>query len=198
LLKGKVKLNKRITWIILLIGITIPLIVYAQSNQNKQQIDPSKVVENIQQEINYKPVDITPKTPFPTGSTTPTIKTQYNAPVQATGNENIVWDFLITRYTRNQTAGIMGNLQQEHNFQTSGDGLAQWNGGRKARLMAMPDPYNIYTQLNFLVMEMNESGLILPDDVVGSTRTFQNQFERCGVCNEIARINYAYAILEKH
>lgn len=92
----------------------------------------------------------------------------------------------------------MGNLQQEHGFQTSGDGLAQWNGGRKARLMAMPNPYSLETQLNFLVMEMSESSLNLPDDVVGATQVFQNQFERCGQCNEIARINYAYAILGRH
>jgi hypothetical protein len=118
--------------------------------------------------------------------------------VAVTNNETTVWEFLITRYTRNQTAGIMGNLQQEHGFQTSGDGLAQWNGGRKARLLAMPDPYSLETQLNFLVIEMNESSLGLPDDVVGATRIFQDQFERCGVCNEPARINYAYSILERH
>lgn len=114
-------------------------------------------------------------------------------------NEKIVWDFLIAQgFTREQTAGIMGNLQQEHNFQTTGDGLAQWTGSRKTRLLAMPNPYNLETQLNFLVMEMRESGITLPSDVVGATRVFQNQFERCGACNEIARIRYAKEILARH
>lgn len=120
-------------------------------------------------------------------------------------NESIVWSFLIQQgFNRNQTAGIMGNLQQEHNFQTSGDGLAQWIGGRKARLMAMPDPYNIHTQLNFLMVELNggyigvKNNLMATNDVVTATRIFQNQFERCGVCAEGQRINYAFAILGRY
>jgi hypothetical protein len=117
-------------------------------------------------------------------------------------NESIVWDFLIAQgFTRNQTAAIMGNLQQEHGFQTSGDGLAQWTGGRKARLMAMPDPYSLNTQLNFLMIEINagyRSQLTATDDLVTVVQVFQNKFERCGVCNEPARISYAIAILGRH
>jgi len=111
-------------------------------------------------------------------------------------NEQAVWDFLIVRFTRNQTAGIMGNLQQEHGFQTSGDGLAQWTGGRKSNLMSMENPYSLSTQLSFMVSEM--SNINLPDDVTAATRIFQNQFERCGDCNEARRIEYAYAILGRH
>lgn len=113
-------------------------------------------------------------------------------------NENIAWSFLVARYTRNQTAGIMGNLRQEHNFQTSGDGIAQWMGGRKARLMAMDNPYSIHTQLNFLVIEMKEMGLVLPNTVEGATIAFQDKFERCGVCMEAQRIRYAHEILARH
>lgn len=95
----------------------------------------------------------------------------------------------------------MGNLQQEHGFQISGDGLAQWTGARKDRLMSMSDPYTLKTQLDFMMRELSE-GIIgqiwVTDDVVEVTRIFQNSFERCGQCNEPARINYAYAILERH
>lgn len=94
----------------------------------------------------------------------------------------------------------MGNLQQEHGFQTSGDGLAQWNGGRKARLMAMPNPYSLETQLQFLVTELNESNLVLPDNLEQATVLFQNSFERCDprYCNEASRINYAHAVLARY
>jgi len=133
-----------------------------------------------------------------TNYTVPQITVQNQPESIQSDNENAVWNYLIQRFTRNQTAGIMGNLQQEHGFQTSGDGLAQWTGGRKSRLLGMDNPYSLETQLNFLIVELNESGLVLPDDLVGATRTFQNQFERCGQCNEVGRINYAYEILARH
>ncbi len=126
-------------------------------------------------------------------------------PVSVSGgnNETIVWNFLIGQgCSRNQTAGIMGTLQQEHGFQTSGDGLAQWIGGRKARLMSMSDPYSIKTQLRFLIIELNESyigdAIKSTNDVVSATRIFQNQFERCGDCREHTRIKYANEILGRH
>jgi hypothetical protein len=120
-----------------------------------------------------------------------------------TENEAIAWNFLTGHgYTRNQTAGIMGNLMQEHGFRTDGDGIAQWTGGRKAQLMSRPDPYSIYTQLNFLVEELNSTGI---GAQIKSTSTveqavviFQNKFERCGVCAESRRIQFAYEILGRH
>lgn len=114
----------------------------------------------------------------------------------ATDNEGAVWNFLIKRYSRNQTAGIMGNLAQEHHFRTDGDGIAQWTDGRKANLMARPNPRDINVQLQFLVEEMQ--GLSLPDTIEGATVTFQNQFERCGICMESQRIQYAYDVLAAH
>jgi hypothetical protein len=98
----------------------------------------------------------------------------------------------------------MGNLMQEHGFQTSGDGLAQWTGGRKAALMAMPNPYNIYTQLDYLMIELNGGYYRVRDAIKASTTLesatiiFQNQFERCGVCREESRINFARNILASH
>lgn len=126
----------------------------------------------------------------------------YTTPSQ---NETITWDFLIAQgFTREQTAGIMGNLMQEHGFNTTGDGLAQWTGGRKANLMALPDPYNINTQLQFLMSELNGPYAKVRDAIKASTTVeqaviiFQNQFERCSVCVESKRIQYAYNILASH
>jgi uncharacterized protein YabE (DUF348 family) len=129
-------------------------------------------------------------------------KGQYTTPSE---NETITWNFLISQgFNRYQTAGIMGNLMQEHGFQTSGDGLAQWTGGRKAALMSMPNPYNIYTQLDYLMSELNGSYYRVRDNIKASTTLesatiiFQNQFERCGVCREESRINFARNILASH
>lgn len=120
-------------------------------------------------------------------------------------NESITWSFLMGKgLTREQTAGIMGNLMQEHHFKTSGDGLAQWTGGRKARLMALDDPYNIHTQLNFMWTELTGpysstlNNIRASTTVEASVRYFQNGYERCGLCMEDRRIQYAYNILASH
>jgi uncharacterized protein YabE (DUF348 family) len=122
-----------------------------------------------------------------------------------TENEAITWNFLIEHgYSRNQTAGIMGNLQQEHGFRTDGDGIAQWTGGRKANLMARADPYNIYTQLNFMLEELNgpyaraNAAIKASSSVEQATVAFQNQYEGCGICMESRRIQFAYEILGRH
>ena len=122
-----------------------------------------------------------------------------------TENESISWNFFLAQgFTRNQAAGIMGNLMQEHHFLTTGDGIAQWTGSRKAALMARADPYNIYTQLQFLMDELNGGYAGVRDAIKGAASVneavliFQNRFERCGVCMESYRVQYAYNILESH
>ena len=122
-------------------------------------------------------------------------------------NESITWDFLIGKgLTREQTAGIMGNIMQEHKFNTSGDGLVQWTGSRKSALMALPYPESIDTQLNFMWSELNGgyAGVLAAirastsvEDVV---RVFQNRYEKCNpaYCMEDLRIKYAYNILASH
>jgi len=123
----------------------------------------------------------------------------------ASENERITWFYLRNQgFSREQTAGIMGNLQQEHGFQTSGDGLAQWTGGRKAKLMAMRDPYSIYTQLDFLMFELNGSYRAVKNSLLGAstveqaTIIFQDQFERCGVCMQNRRVQFAYEIFGRY
>lgn len=120
-------------------------------------------------------------------------------------NEAIAWDFLMAQgFSRNQTAGIMGNLMQEHGFRTDGDGLAQWTGGRLANLLSRPNPRSIHTQLEFLMFELNGSyskvkaGILASSSVEQSVVIFQNQYERCGICAESKRIQYAYEILGRH
>jgi len=129
-------------------------------------------------------------------------KGAYTTPSQ---NESITWDYLIAQgFSREQTAGIMGNLKQEHGFNTTGDGLAQWTGSRKATLLARDDPYNIYTQLDFLMYELNggyrsvQTAIKAAYTVEEATIIFQNKFERCGICVEDRRIQYAYNILASH
>lgn len=120
-------------------------------------------------------------------------------------NEVISWNFFLNNgFSREQTAGIMGNLMQEHGFNTTGDGLAQWTGARKAALLSRPDPYNIYTQLQFLMDELNggysrvRNEIQATSSVLAAAQVFQNKFERCGICSESNRIQYAFNILASH
>jgi len=124
-------------------------------------------------------------------------------------NEAISWDFLKSQgFSDVQAAGIMGNLMQEHRFQTSdtpgGLGIAQWTGGRRNNLLSLPNPYDIYTQLSYLMTELNGGYTTAKNSILGSTsieaatRAFQNQFERCGICREELRINYAYDIYNRY
>lgn len=129
--------------------------------------------------------------------------------IAPTDNETVAWNFLIANgFTRNQTAGIMGNLQQEHNFNTSdvagGLGIAQWISGRRANLMAKGDYLNINTQLNFLLEELNgaeyraKAAIVAAQTVEAATYAFSGQFERCGTCRNEQRVMYAYDILGRH
>ncbi|MBR0415996.1 G5 domain-containing protein [Candidatus Saccharibacteria bacterium] len=124
-------------------------------------------------------------------------------------NETITWDFLKSQgFSDIQVAGIMGNLMQEHRFQTSdtagGLGIAQWTGGRRNNLLSMANPYDIYTQLQYLMVELNggytaaKNSILSSTSIEAATRAFQNQFERCGICREELRINYAYDIYNRY
>lgn len=130
------------------------------------------------------------------------VRGKYTTPSE---NENIAWSFFISQgFSRVQTAGIMGNLMQEHRFRTDGDGLAQWTDGRKADLYSRVAPNNIYTQLDFLMEELNGKYAYVRDAIKStnslteSVQIFQNKFERCGICREDLRINYAKNILGSH
>lgn len=131
------------------------------------------------------------------------------ATTSAGENEQITWDFLKSNgFSDTQAAGIMGNLMQEHRFQTSdtagGLGIAQWTGGRRNNLLARENPYDIYTQLQYLMDELNggysraKNAILSSTSIEAATQAFQNQFERCGICREETRINYAYGIYDRY
>lgn len=133
-------------------------------------------------------------------------KGKYNTPSE---NETITWDFLTSNgFSRLQTAGIMGNLMQEHGFNTTdtsgGYGLVQWTGGRRVELLEQAHPENIYTQLNFLMYELNTNyssvrdSIKLSNSLEDAENIFQNKFERCGICVESNRVNFARNILASH
>ena len=124
-------------------------------------------------------------------------------------NEAIIWNFLKSQgFSSVQTAGIMGNLKQEHHFQTSdssgGLGIAQWTGGRRNALLAKENPYNIYTQLEYLMSELNggyqkvQTALRSATTIEEAVQIFQNQFERCGICREEKRIEFANEIYSRY
>ncbi len=126
-----------------------------------------------------------------------------------TENEAIAWDFFRSQgFTAEQTAGIMGNLAQEHKFSTTdvpgGLGIAQWLGNRRANLLSRPDPFNITTQLEFIMHEFKTTEGIAyravkaAKTVEAATVAFQNKYERCGLCMEDRRIQYAYSILARY
>lgn len=135
--------------------------------------------------------------PAPTPPPAPT-------PVPPVNNEAIVWNRLIAEgFSREQTAGIMGNLQQEHNFQTDGDGLAQWTQGRLANLLARPNHRDINVQLDYMMEELNGGYSHVKQEVLvsgldGALLAFQNKYEKCGICMEEKRFMYAYQILGKY
>lgn len=197
---------------VLLTGGTAFAMQPAATNQVHAE---SHSVANVEPPIKADTVKVE-STPVPEKQDAPaaleTVKSE-PTPVPATpapvpqDNETIVWNYLIAHgFTRNQTAGIMGNLQQEHNFNTDGDGLAQWTGGRKANLMSRANPYDINTQLDFLIYEFKSNeiaaytSILNYDTVESATISFQNQFERCNpaYCMQSQRIAYAYAILQRH
>jgi hypothetical protein len=132
------------------------------------------------------------------------------APVsQPADNETLIWNFLISQgFTRNQTAGIMGNLQQEHSFKTDdvagGLGIAQWIDGRRQALINKGNYTDLTVQLNFLMEELNGSevsaknAVVASDSLEAATLAFSSKFERCGDCRDGQRIGYAYNILARH
>lgn len=98
----------------------------------------------------------------------------------------------------------MGNLKQENNFNTDGDGLAQWAGGRLVALQAHANSTDINVQVGFLIEELDgpysyvKALLRATNNVTEATLIFQNEYERCGVCMESNRINYAYDIYARY
>lgn len=132
------------------------------------------------------------------------------APVQVHNNEPIIWRFLLSNgFTRNQAAGIMGNLRQEHGYNTSdagaaGLGMAQWLGNRRAALESKGNHLDLTTQLNFMLEEFNTTerqagnAVRAAQTIEEATIAFQNLYERCGNCKQAQRVGYARDILARY
>lgn len=182
-------------------------VVDAQESTNKETTPITEVAEEATPEPVVEPVVVPPPEPTPQ-SPAPT----YTAAMTSVSeNENLTWQYLMANgYTRNQAAGIMGNLMQEHGFKTSdhpnGLGIAQWMGNRRANLIATGNPTDINVQLMFLMKELNTTeaaanrAIKASDSLETATAAFQNLFERCNpaYCMLDQRISYAQQILARH
>ncbi len=128
-----------------------------------------------------------------------------------TATEQAVWQQLTGNgLSDTHTAAIMGNLKQEHNFQTTdvagGLGIAQWLGNRRQALMQYDNYESLTVQVQFLIDELHATEsralrlLLATNTIEEATVTFQNSFERCNpaLCREENRIAYATYYLENH
>lgn len=69
--------------------------------------------------------------------------------------------------------------------------------------MTKANPYDLNTQLDFLMEELNGPYASVKAEIVasglyGATISFQDRFERCGICMEGNRLQYANDILARH
>jgi hypothetical protein len=107
-----------------------------------------------------------------------------------------------------QAAGIDGNLQQESDLSTSGDGLAQWTGERKLAMQHYAARHNMSStdpkaQLSYIAVELTDRPGAAEDDRpalkdLRATHTardaavvFSNEYERPGIPALENRIRYA-------
>ena len=139
-----------------------------------------------------------------------------------------IWTFLRQNLGMSEAAaaGIMGNMQAEsgcnpNRSQTKGSayGLCQWDGGRKTKLLQIPNHDQLYVQLQYLSDELgnpsivywNSSGTAVDKsdgtsykyakmtydefkaltDVAAATIKFEAAFERAGTIRMANRIKYA-------
>lgn len=121
--------------------------------------------------------------------------------------ERIIWCYFIDKgYSEVQTAGILGNLRQEHNYKTGdasgGLGIAQWLNNRAEGLEQRGSHHDLQVQLDYIIYELNsyesEANTLLKQSttIEEATIAFQDKFERCNpiYCMQQQRINYAYQV----
>ena len=144
-----------------------------------------------------------------------------------------IWAYLTQNLGMSEAAaaGIMGNMEAEsgcqpdrHQVKGSAYGLCQWDGGRKTKLMQMPNYQSLGTQLAYLQSELTNSSITFwkksttvtdykthktfqaPSmtygefkaltDVATATIKFEAAFERAGKPNIEDRIKWAKAYYE--
>lgn len=135
-------------------------------------------------------------------------------------NDKAAYDFFVSKgLTSFQSAGIVGNLDQESNVSPSavqqggpGRGIAQWSvGGRwdtaandNAVAYAAKQKESVWSlqlQLEFTWYELQTfsgyglAALKKTTNVTDATVVFQTDFEGCGNCQQTTRVAYAKAVL---
>ncbi|MDR0596222.1 MAG: phage tail-type lysozyme domain-containing protein [Clostridiales Family XIII bacterium] len=140
----------------------------------------------------------------PQSEPTPDEALQARLVKKPSSNRDHIWNYLVKAgFSDEQTAGIMGNIKQEHGYETSGDGLAQWQGNRRAKLLSMKNPHSLQTQLDFLVkVELDGSysgikkALLECKTIDEATILFCNRYERPGIPAMSKRIAFAHEAYE--
>lgn len=119
-----------------------------------------------------------------------------------------------------QAAGIVGNLMQESSVSPTaveygggpGRGIAQWSVGGRWDTIASDnvtwyatqqhqDKWSLQLQLDFTWYELTHfsvdglGALRSSTNITDATIAFENDFERCGACNQSQRIAYANDVL---
>ncbi|HEX7603818.1 MAG TPA: phage tail tip lysozyme [Polyangiaceae bacterium] len=135
-------------------------------------------------------------------------------------NDKAAFDFFVAKGLTNfQSAGIVGNLDQESNVNPTavqqggpGRGIAQWSvGGRwdtgsndNATAYAAKQNLSVWSlqlQLDFIWYELQTfsgyglASLKKTTNVTDATVVFQTDFEGCGNCQQATRVSYAKAVL---
>ena len=135
-------------------------------------------------------------------------------------NTETAFKFFVTKgLTKDQAAGIVGNLTQESSVDPTaveygggpGRGIAQWSVGgrwdtsRNDNVVWYAgdhklDRWALTTQLDFIWYELTTDGygysaLKAATSVSAATIAFEDKFELCGDCDQSKRIAYAEQVL---
>lgn len=155
-----------------------------------------------------------PKDPFADGQNIISVATG-----RPGDNTKAVWDYFVNEhgFTEEAAAGILGNLMQESTplvdpkmFQKNGPGrgIVQWTvNERWAELVSWAqrkqlDPWNLRTQLDWLVLEMKSykvyDKLKTYTNILEAVRFFERTVERAGKPMYEKRNSYALGIYAKY
>lgn len=135
---------------------------------------------------------------------------------QAADTNKVAFDYFVKKgLTKEQAAGVVGNLMQEAGDPINpratqspgpGRGIAQWSVGERWAVLQQfaagqgRDPWSLDLQLDFLwhEFETTESAAFAhlkgTTTVVDATLSFSGKFERCSDCHDDTRIAYAQRI----
>ena len=139
-----------------------------------------------------------------------------NSEAALSNNAHTAFNFFVSKgLTKDQAAGIVGNLMQESSVSPTieqygggpGRGIAQWSAGGRWDTSRNDNVatyaadhgesrWTLNTQLNFIWYELTTYGygyseLRAATSVSSATVVFQDKYEICGNCVQSTRISYA-------